>query len=648
MNVEVAVPSILDRTLTYQWPFNEPAKVGQFVEVPLKNKVALGIVWSIEQKTITFKHTIKSVCTHYPLTLNKSYLDFLKKFTDYTLTPLGVLIKHILPKDLSPPIFKEHAHAFKAPVLTEEQSVAKDAIIKDLGKFHVSVLDGVTGSGKTEIYLEATAKAYENGGQTLILLPEIALTSQFRGRFEERFGEKPLIWHSQITPKPRNVIWHTAQQGRPCIVLGARSALLLPFSHLNLLVIDEEHDASYKQDEVMLYHARDMAILRGKEENINTVLVSATPSLETIHNIDQKKYSHLKVNSRYGNASLPTVNILSMRGLQKAARPSPWLHPTLFTEIQNRLATGEQSLLFLNRRGYAPLTICGECGFKIICPACDIAMVQHKSQPRLHCHYCDYTQIIPVNCPSCAQSTLNPCGPGVERLSEDLTNLLPEARILSVTSDLINTPKRTQEMVDSILNNEVDIIVGTQMLSKGYHFPNITLVGVVDADMGLNGPDLRCAERTYQQLHQVAGRCGRAEKPGTVYLQTYDPEHAVIKAVADWDQASFIELELQDRENHGMPPFGRLTSFLISGRDNTEVLSFCRKLLQTAPKHQDILIMGPVPAPLSRLKNQFRWRFLLKYPKGFAIQSYIRHWISQVPNPSSIRLIIDIDPLTFH
>ena len=648
MNVEIAVPSILDRPLTYLWPFDVPPTIGQIVEVPLKNSISVGVVWSLETATVINGYSLKSVLNHYPLVLPEPFVKFLKKFADYTLTPLGVLIKHVLPKAITPPIITPAEYIFKAPKLTPEQSSAKDAILGKLGEFHISLLDGVTGSGKTEIYLEASAKAYEMGKQTLILLPEIALTAQFRQRFEDRFGNKPLIWHSQITPKHRNIIWHQVHQGTPCIMLGARSALLLPFSNLSLLVVDEEHDPSYKQDEVIIYHARDMAILRAAQENIHTVLVSATPSLETIYNVRQHKYSHLKVISRYGNAALPTVNILSMRGLKKAQRSSQWLHPTLFEEIQKRLVNQEQSLLFLNRRGYAPLTICSDCGFKITCAACDVALVQHKNQPRLHCHYCDFTQPIPACCPKCSQTTLSPCGPGVERLSEDLAALLPQARILSVTSDLVNTPKRTQEMVDGILNNQFDIIVATQMLSKGYHFPNITLVGVVDADMGLNGPDLRCAERTYQQLHQVAGRCGREQKPGTVYLQTYDPDHLVIKAVANWDQANFVELELEDREQHGMPPFGRLASFLISGRDNTEVLSFCRKLLNTAPKHDSILIMGPVPAPLSRLKNQFRWRFLLKYPKGFAIQSFIRHWLAQTNKPASIRLIVDIDPLAFH
>lgn len=672
MNVEVAVPSILDRPLTYSWPFDTPPVLGQFVEVPLKNTISIGVIWSVEEGSPSSKaergnldchvpsvlvktgtkaklpFKIKSVSNVYPQALPKPFLGFLKKFADYTLTPLGVLIKHIIPKDLTPPNLKHTEYSFKAPELTHEQANARDAILAQMGKFHISLLDGITGSGKTEIYLEAAAKAYEMGGQSLVLLPEIALTSQFHKRFEERIGKKPLVWHSQITPKQRGIIWHQAHQGIPCIVLGARSALLLPFSNLRFLVVDEEHDPSYKQDEVMIYHARDMAILRSRTENINTVLVSATPSLETIQNVKQQKYSHLKVKSRFGNATLPSVNILSMRGLKISQRPSQWLHPILFEEIQKRLETQEQSLLFLNRRGYAPLTICGECGFKITCAACDVALVQHKNQARLHCHYCDYTQPVPENCPKCIQPTLNPCGPGVERLSEDLINLLPNARILSVTSDLVNTPKRTQEMVDGIINHEFDIIVGTQMLSKGYHFPNITLAGVVDADMGLSGPDLRCAERTYQQLHQVAGRCGRAEKPGTVFLQTYDPDHLVIQAVANWDQAHFVELELEDREAHGMPPFGRLTSFLISGRDNTDVLSFCRKLLNTAPKHNDILIMGPVPAPLARLKNQFRWRFLLKYPKGFAIQSYISHWLKHTTKPANIRLIVDIDPLGFH
>lgn len=647
MKIEVAVPSILDRSLTYLWPFDTLPQIGQLVEVPLKNKTCLGVVWSLEPSQQSHQN-LKNILNHYSLCFPTQFISFLKKFVDYTFTPLGIVIKHVLPKELNAPDIVLTKYNFKATKLTLEQSHAKDAILKNLDKFHVSLLEGVTGSGKTEVYLEASAKNYDVGKQTLILLPEISLTIQFRQRFEERFGTKPLIWHSQITPKQRNAIWHQAQQGIPSIVLGARSSLFLPFSNLGLLIVDEEHDPSYKQDEVILYHARDMAILRGKQENIHTVLVSATPSLETIYNVKQNKYSHLKVTNRFGNATLPIVNLLSMRGLKKPQRSSQWLHPTLFEEIQKRLLNKEQSLLFLNRRGYAPLTICSQCGFKITCTACDIALVQHKNQPRLHCHYCDFAQPIPEYCPNCNQPTLNPCGPGVERLSEELATLLPQARILSVTSDLVNTAKRTQEMIDGILEHQVDIIVATQMLSKGYHFPNITLVGVVDADMGLNGPDLRCAERTYQQLHQVAGRCGREQKPGTVYLQTYEPEHVVIKAVANWDQANFVELELEDREHHGMPPFGRLASFLVSGRDNTEVLSFCRKLLHTAPKHNSILIMGPVPAPLSRLKNQFRWRFLLKYPKSFAIQSFIRHWLSQNIKPASIRLTVDIDPLTFH
>lgn len=648
ITVEVVVPSILDKPLTYTWPFATTPKIGQLINVPLKSKVSLGIVWGINANATKANYTIKEVTNEYPISLSENFTNFLKKFSDYTYTSLGVLIKHVLPKD---PVFSKDLqiqYNYRPFTLTKEQIVASHAIIQTFGNFHVSLLDGVTGSGKTEVYLEASAKLYEMGQQVLVLLPEIALTAQFRQRFFERFGQQPLIWHSQITPKQRAQIWHYAQKGEPCIVFGARSALLLPFSKLGLIVVDEEHDPSYKQDEVIIYHARDMAILRAHTENIPAVLISATPSLETLYNALRNKYTHLKMSSRYGNAELPTVNVLSMRGFKKASMPSQWLHPTLYEEMQKRIHLGEQTLLFLNRRGYAPLTICSSCSFKITCAACDVALVQHRNQPRLHCHYCDFTQPIPNNCPNCNQPDLTPCGPGVERLSEELSTLLPKARILSVTSDLINTPKRTQEMVQNIVDKQFDIIIGTQMLSKGYHFPDITLVGVIDADMGLNGPDLRCAERTYQQLHQVAGRCGRAQKPGTVYLQTFDPEHLVIKAVAEWNHEEFLQLELEDREIHGMPPFGRLTSLLISGNDNTNILSFCRKLLHYAPKHQDITIMGPVPAPLSRLKNQFRWRFLLKYPRNFAIQSFIRHWLSDINKPSNIRLIVDIDPLAFH
>lgn len=649
MNVEVVVPSIIRGTLTYVWPFETLPHVGQLVEVPLKNSSTMGIIWSLEQKASDFKNGLKKVSSYHNLIFPEKFISFLKKFADYTLTPLGVITKHVLPKQMmSSERYSPKEYSFRAPNLTEEQCFAKDALLKNIGAFNVNVLDGVTGSGKTEIYLEVANEVFRRKQQVLILLPEISLTTQFCQRLAERFGKKPLVWHSQITPKQRNSIWYQSYNGDPCIVLGARSSIFLPFSNLGIIVIDEEHDSSYKQEEVMIYNARDMAILRAKEENAQTVLVSATPSLETIHNVAQKKYHHVQVKQRFNKISLPKVNILSMRDLKKEERISQWIHPSLFQEIQNRLLNHEQSLLFLNRRGYAPLTICSSCGFKMVCKSCDVALVQHKNQPRLHCHYCDYTQPIPEMCPNCGQSSLTPCGPGVERLSEELIKLLPQAKILSVTSDLVNTPKRTQEMIQRILDNDADIIVATQMLSKGYHFPNITLVGVIDADMGLNGPDLRCAERTYQQLHQVAGRCGREQKPGIVYLQTYDPEHLVMKSVSEWDRESFVDFELEDRESHHMPPFGRLTSLVISGSNNEETTRFCRKLLRLAPHHDDVTIMGPVPAPFSRIKNQFRWRFLLKYPKDFSIQSFLKCWLFDVKKPSSIRLIIDIDPLSFH
>lgn len=632
------------------WSFEDTPQIGQLVEVPLKNSLTKGIIWSLDQKPQDFKSALKQVSLFYPLVLPQSFISFLKKFANYTMTPLGILAKHTLPKLIAPidtiPLWTVHNY-INTP-LTEEQNLAKDALIQNLNKFSVSLLDGVTGSGKTEIYLEVVAKVYEEKKQALILLPEISLTSQFCHRISKRFGHKPLIWHSQITPKQKHLIWHQTYKGEPCIVLGARSALFLPFSNLGLTVIDEEHDNSYKQEEVIIYNARDMAILRAKEENTPVVLVSATPSLETIYNVNQRKYTSLKVSNRYHEVALPEVKILSMRGLKREDNNCRWIHPILFQEIQKNLQKQEQILLFLNRRGYAPLTICSSCGFKLTCPACDIPLVQHRNQPRLHCHYCNFTQHIPTICSECNNESLIPCGPGVERLSEGLINALPRAKILVVASDLINTPKRINEMVQKISNNEVNIIVATQMLSKGYHFPNITLVGVIDADMGLSGPDLRCAERTYQQLHQVAGRCGREHKTGIVYLQSYNPEHLVIKAVSDWNRESFTNFELEDRQHHHMPPFGRLTSLIISGKNNTEIASFCRKLLQALPMHELVTVMGPVPAPFSKIKNQFRWRFLIKYPKDFLIQSFIKYWLSLVKKSANIRLIIDIDPQSFH
>lgn len=646
MHCFVAVPSILDRPLTYEWNLESTPVIGQIIEVPLKNKPCLGIIWPSDEK-IKPGILVKNVLNLSTFSLPQPYINFLKKFCDYTLTPLGVLTKHVLPKSVAILTPKKCDYQYQKPELTVEQKNARNAIC-EAKNFNAFVLEGVTGSGKTEVYLDSAIHVYNQGKQALILLPEIALTAQFQERFTNRLGKKPLIWHSQITPKQRETIWQTVLSGEPCILIGARSALLLPFSKLGLIVVDEEHDHSYKQEEVFLYNARDMAVLRAHEEDIAIILASATPSLETIHNVQIERYKHLLINERFGKSKLPNIEVLSLKGLKKEDRPNPWLHPLLLKEIRNNLAKNEQTLLFLNRRGYAPLTICGECGLKMMCPACDVALVQHKTHPRLHCHYCNFTESIPKNCPKCDSQNMYPCGPGVERLHDDLQKLLGDTRILKVTSDLVNTPKRTQEMVEIIQNNQTDIIIATQMLTKGYHFPNITLVGVIDADMGLNGPNLRCAENTYQQLHQVAGRCGREEKTGKVYLQTYDPTHPVMEAVASWNKEKFIELELDDRRIHGMPPYGKLTSILISGRDNIELLSFCRKMLHIAPVHAHLHILGPVPAPLARLKNHFRWRFLLKYSKGFAIQNFIKLWLKNIKIPSSIRVVVDIDPLSFH
>jgi primosomal protein N' (replication factor Y) len=646
MHCFVAVPSILDKPLTYEWDLSVKPVIGQIVEVPLKNKPCFGVVWQASEQ-IKQGIKVKNVISTSSFCLNESYVSFLQKFCDYTLTSLGVLIKHVLPKATKAMEVKNCDYNYQAPVLTNDQKKARDSICNK-SDFNVFVLEGVTGSGKTEVYLDSAMHFYNLGKQVLILLPEIALTSQFQERFTNRLGKKPLIWHSQITPKQRETIWQTVLSGEPCVLIGARSSLLLPFSKLGLIVVDEEHDHSYKQEEVFLYNARDMAVLRAREENIPIILASATPSLETIHNVQAKRYQHLLITERFGKAKLPNIEIISLKGLKKEDLPNPWIHPILLKEIRNNLGKQEQTLLFLNRRGYAPLTICGECGLKMMCPACDVALVQHKTQPRLHCHYCNFTESIPKNCPKCNSENMYPCGPGVERLSDDLQKLLGDVRLLKVTSDLVNTPKRTQEMVELIQSNQTDIIIATQMLTKGYHFPNITLVGVIDADMRLNGPNLRCAENTYQQLHQVAGRCGREEKTGKVYLQTYDPTHPVMEAVASWNKQKFIELELEDRRIHGMPPYGKLTSILISGRDNLELLSFCRKMLNIAPVHEHLHIMGPVPAPLARLKNHFRWRFLLKYSKGFAVQNFIKIWLKNINIPSNIRVVVDIDPLSFH
>ena len=530
--------------------------------------------------------------------------------------------------------------------LTEDQLAAVAAL--DREGYSTTLLKGVTGSGKTEVYLEAVAACLRRGRQALVLLPEIALTSEFLTRVEERFGARPAEWHSGVTMTERRRVWRMAADGGAELVVGARSALFLPYRDLGLIVVDEEHDSSYKQEEGVLYNARDMTVLRASLCGAQVVLASATPSLETWANAEAGKYARVELTSRFGDAVLPEMRAIDMR--REDLPGSRWVSPTLQSEIANRIELGEQSLVFLNRRGYAPMTLCRACGHQIVCEHCDARMVEHRFLKRLMCHQCGETKPMPTACPSCeAEDRLAPIGPGVERMGEELAELFPDARVVVLSSDLYGTSRELKAHIETIAEGGADIIIGTQLVAKGHNFPQLTLVGVIDADLGLQGSDLRAAEKTFQLMRQVAGRAGRAEKRGVALMQTFQPEHPVITSILNGDEEAFWRAEAAEREQAGMPPYGRMAGVILSGPDVGPVFDLGNALARNdrALKRVGAQVYGPAPAPIARIRGRHRVRLLVKAPKGVALQGALAEWIRPVRLKGDLRLQIDIDPQSF-
>ena len=537
-----------------------------------------------------------------------------------------------------------------SPVLSDTQQDGVEALCDGIeeGGYQCTLLEGVTGSGKTEVYFEAIARTLEQDptAQIVVMVPEIALTNQLLSRFEARFGTKPRAWHSGLTAKERRAHWRAIISGRGRVVVGARSALMLPFANLRLIVIDEEHDPSYKQEEQVVYHARDMAVVRASIGNCPLVLVSATPSLETVSNCQQGRYKHVVLPERHGGAQLPDMAAIDMRTQDMPS--NQWISPTLAEALRKTLEDGEQSLLFLNRRGYAPAAICRGCGHRLQRENCSAPLVVHRYGNRLQCHHCDYSIPMPTECPNCAaEGAIVVCGPGVERLAEEVMTIFPDARVGIMASDNMRSPRETQDFIAQIERHEIDIVVGTQLVAKGHHFPMLTMVGVVDADLGLSGGDLRAAERTWQQLWQVAGRAGRAERPGRVFLQTYMPEHPVMQALIKGDGPGFYASETAQREQHHMPPFGRLAAVILSGRDGGAVASMARQLSLAIPIDPKVTVMGPAPAPYAVLRGRHRQRFLVKTERGYNIQQYLRHWLPDNRQAKGVRISVDVDPYSF-
>lgn len=638
----------------YTVPEGLLAPKGSFVEVSLGKKYVVGVVWGDSDNSVPLNKLKPIGQILNVLPLPKATRDFIDWMANYTVTPKGAVLKMALGSkwrvltDKDRLSFKPPDPDYHQPELTDAQKQAALKLVNDVKAdcFSVTLLDGVTGSGKTEVYCEAIAEALRQGKQVLVLLPEIAMTSALIDRFAERFGERPTEWHSELSDKQRRLNWHAIAQGQARFILGARSALMLPYKDLGLIVVDEEHEAAYKQEEGVIYHGRDMAVVRAHIGKIPIILSSATPSLETLNNVKQGKYKHVVLSERFGRAKMPFISLIDLRKEKMNVRE--FISAPLFEELKSAFAQGHQAMLFLNRRGYAPLTLCRSCGHRLQCPNCTSWLIEHKKSGKLHCHHCDYSAYQPKACPTCkAENNFAACGPGVERIAEEVKQRLPEVRCAIMASDTLSGPKAAQELIKQMKDRSIDLLIGTQIMTKGYHFPRLTLVGVIDADLGLSGGDPRAAEHTFQLLQQVAGRSGREENAGRALLQTTTPEHPVMQALVKGDRDAFMEAELNERRAYHLPPFTRLANITVTGRDQKQVIIAIQQIASAAPQDSRIRVLGPAPAPFSILRGRYRYRLLVRANKSVVLSQVLSDWVSRIKISRALKLQIDIDPHSF-
>ena len=654
MFCNVIVTRPLDQVFTYKLKEGQTAKEGSVVLVPFgKTKNQIGMVSQVNKGILNSSNfKIKEIEEVFQeIILNKNIIKFIQWISDYTLSPIGLVLKLFLinEKIISYNIAEQKVKLlnFEIVKLNNEQKKASLSIKKLLFKSSAPiVLEGVTGSGKTEVFFEAVESVIKRKQQVLIMVPEISLTPQLEKRFLKRFGFIPHIWHSKISEKKRKEIWHSCYLGIPTIVIGARSSLFLPFKKLGLIVVDEEHDASYKQEENIRYQARDLAVVRAKIEKTTIILSSATPSLETQNNINKKKYKHVFLSSQFSGIELPPIELIDLQ-LNKLEK-NKWISNKIFEELNNCLERDEQALLFLNRRGYSPLSLCIECGYRYQCENCTSWLVMHQQKNRLLCHHCGSIHPIEPNCPKCkTKDSIKLIGPGVERLQEELKLLLPDKSICVMSSDNTNTPAKIKIIIDDFENKKIDILVATQIMAKGFDFPNLSLVGVIDADTGLLGGDMRAIERTYNLLQQVSGRAGRSKQNGRVFIQTYFPQQPVIQSLKNRDRKKFVEQSLKDREEFLIPPFGFMTALIISGSFRSKTEMFARTLAKALNPPENMNLLGPVEAPIFLLRGQYRFRILIKGNSRKILNNFTKALLKQCPLPSSVKLIVDVDPYSF-
>jgi len=652
MKIPVLFPKIFDHPFTYKSEISEPLNPGDFVRASFGSKEITGVVWPYEQKTEK-KFQIKKIKKKINVEkLNDAMIEFITWFSKYNLVPLGMALKmcllnkDVVEKKLDKEFTKFEIKKNKNNFLLNKEQKKSLNFIRNIGnKYSVTVLEGVTGSGKTLVYFERIRDLIDKNFQALILLPEIALTNQFRRRFKDFFGTEPAIWHSGTTKKNKTIVWKGISEGKIKIIIGARSSLFLPFKNLGIIIVDEEQDPSYKQDEGVSYNARDMAITRASIENIPINLITSIPSVETYNNIISAKYHITKLTKRYNQASLPNVEIINLHS--EVLKPASWIANKTINKVNDYLQKGDQVLFFLNRRGYAPFVVCKKCGYKFECPNCAVNLNFHKNNNKLLCHYCGYKSTLFRICKDKKKCDLLFCGPGVERIFLELKKIYPKKKIEIFSSDTLSKNKSVDALLKSIENNKVDILVGTQLLSKGFHFPKLNCIVVVDADFSSHGYDLRSAEKNIQLYHQLAGRAGREGNISTIYFQTYTPDDEILLNISKKDPEAFLKKELLLRKEKKLPPFYRLISLIISGKSEIIIMKFALSIKSILPKLNEVNVLGPVLAPITKIRKKYRCRILIRYPKNLFIQKYLSKTLNKIKILPGIKLEVDVDPINF-
>jgi len=652
MKVAVLFPKIFDYPFTYKSEISQKLNPGDFVKAPFGSGEATGVIWPHEQKTekefklkkISHKINVKN--------LSYSMINFITWFSKYNLVPLGMSLKMcLLNKDVVEKSYDKEFKKFnikknKNKFLLNNEQKKSLSFLRSVGNnYNVTVLEGVTGSGKTLVYFERVRDFLNKGFQSLIMLPEIALTNQFSKRFEEFFGTEPAIWHSGTSKKNKSIIWKGITEGKIKIVIGARSSLFLPFKNLGIITVDEEHDASYKQDEGVSYNARDMAITRASLEKIPINLVTSIPSIETYNNITNKKYYITRLKQRYKKAVLPEVKIINLHS-EKLEKGS-WIANKTLNEVNKYLNKGDQVLFFLNRRGYAPFVVCKKCAYKFQCPNCTINLNYHKNLNKLLCHHCGHKSSLLRNCKDKKKCELLFCGPGIERVFEELKKIYPDKKIEIFSSDALKKIKSTSLLLEKVVRKKIDILIGTQLISKGFHFPKLNCIVVVDGDFSSHGYDLRSAEKNVQLYHQLSGRAGRETNLSAIYFQTYTPDDEVLINISKNNPHEFLKKELLLRKEKKLPPFYRLISLIVSGKNEQTIMKFAINIKSKIPKIKDVNVLGPVTAPINKIKKNYRCRILIRYPKNLFIQKYLSVVLNKIKILSGIKLEVDVDPINF-